>query len=107
MYCFDRGSGRRLWYVEGVLENQGIVLERFADLPVIIAAAPIMEKNMSVYKIVVIEKERGIQRFVKSIPNNGNFFQNLTIDLKNGTVDLHRYDMRIHISAEDDQQAQR
>lgn len=107
MYCFDRGSGRRLWYVEGVLENQGIVLERFADLPVIIAAAPIMEKNMSVYKIVVIEKERGIQRFVKSIPNNGNFFQNLTIDLKNGTVDLHRYDMRIHISAEDDSQAQK
>ena len=39
LYAFDRGTGKRLWcYGDGLLENQWLVLEQFADLPVIIAA---------------------------------------------------------------------
>lgn len=106
MYCFDRTTGKRLWYLDDVLDNQSIVLERFADLPVIVAAAPMMDKNnTNIYKVVVIEKERGMLRFNRAVPYTGNFFQVMTVDVKNGAIDLHRHDLRIHIFPEDEKQA--
>lgn len=106
MYCFDRATAARQWYVEDVLDNQSVVLERFADLPVVIAASQMAEKNgQVVYKVVVIEKERGMLRLNRGVNNNGNFFQNMSVDTKNGTIDLHRYDMRIHIRPDDEKTA--
>ena len=100
LYCFDRAAGHRLWYYEGdVVENQSLVLERFADLPVLVAAAQGADKNGAVvYRVVVIEKDRGRLLLNGAVQHNGNFFQNMTVDQKNGTIDLHRYDVRIHIS---------
>jgi outer membrane protein assembly factor BamB len=100
MYAFDRGTGRRLWYVDDILDNQWLILERFADLPVIICAAPTQDKNGNqfYYKAVVIEKEQGAVRFNKGLPNNGNYFQSMTVDWKNGEVNLNRYDVRLKIS---------
>ena len=84
------------------MENQWLVLEQFADLPVLIAAAPVMrENNQYQHAVVVIEKERGKLIFDKPVLYNGNFFQNLTVDQKNGTVSMNRYDICIRISRDD------
>src|SRR5262249_3865413 len=60
IYAFDRGTNKRLWMYDDVLENQWLVLEQFADLPVLIASASVMrENNQYTHAVVVIEKERG------------------------------------------------
>ena len=46
LYAFDRSTGKRLWnYGEGLLENQMLIYEQFADLPVIIVAGPVQNQN--------------------------------------------------------------
>ncbi|MDB5312310.1 MAG: bamB 1 [Gemmataceae bacterium] len=102
MYAFDRVSGKRLWFVEAVFDNQWMLVDRFAELPVIVAAAPMTEANGNmIYKVVVVEKGTGAVRFRHALNNTGNFFQNMTVDLKNGTIDLHRYDTRVHIGPDE------
>jgi outer membrane protein assembly factor BamB/tetratricopeptide (TPR) repeat protein len=102
VYCFDRGSHKRLWVYNDVLENQWLVLEQFADLPVLIAAAPVMrENNQYQHMVVVIEKERGKLVFDKPVVYNGNFFQNLHVDQKNSTISMNRYDTSVRISPEE------
>jgi hypothetical protein len=102
IYAFERGSGKRLWFFGDVLEHQWLVLEQFADLPVIIASAPVMNQNNAYsHAVVVIEKERGRLVFHKPVLYNGNFFMNLTVDPKNGTISMNRYDTRIIISPDE------
>jgi hypothetical protein len=102
IYAFDRGSHKRLWVYADVLENQWLVLEQFADLPVLIASAPVMrDNNQYTHAVVVIEKERGRLVFDKPVLYNGNFFQNLTVDQKNGTISMNRYDTRIYITPDE------
>jgi hypothetical protein len=100
IYAFDRHTGKMLWWNQDVLEHQWLILERFADLPVIIAAAQIAEKNGAMtYKVVVLEKDQGAVRFNKGIGQaNGQYFQNMSVDLKNGEISLQRFDTRIKIS---------
>jgi hypothetical protein len=106
LYAFDRATGKRLWhYGHGLFENQLLVLEQFSDMPVIIATSPMFHRNrqgQAPYStpVVVIEKERGRLLFDKATPNN-NVFQNLSVNYKNGTIDLNRYDLRIAISPDD------
>ncbi len=102
IYAFDRATGKRLWTYSDVLENQWLVLEQFGDLPVLIASAPMMrENNQYVHAVVVIEKERGRLVFDKNVQYNGNFFQTLTVDQKNGTIGMNRIDTRIFIQPEE------
>ncbi len=103
LYAFDRGTGKRLWsYGTGLFENQMLILEQFAELPVIMAAAPMMNlNNQYTYQVVVLEKARGRLIFDRPVQYNGNFFQNMTVNTKNGTVELNRYDIRILISPDD------
>jgi hypothetical protein len=46
---------------------------------------------------VVVEKLQGHVRLQKGLPNNGNYFHHLTVDVKNGEIDLHRFDTRVRI----------
>lgn len=102
IYAFDKGSGKRLWLYEGLLEHQWLVLEQFNDLPVIMASAPVMNANNSYsHAVVVIEKERGKLILEKSVVYNGNLFQTLTVDAKNGTISMNRYDTRILIQPDE------
>lgn len=102
LYAFDRATRKRLWYYGDVLEHQWLVLEQFAELPVIIASAPVMnENNAYTHMVVVIEKERGRLVMNKPVVYNGNFFMNLTVDPKNHTISMNRYDTRIVISPDD------
>ena len=86
-----------------MLDNQWLILERFNDLPVLMAAAPLIDKNgnQTSYKVVVIEKDQGAIRLNKGLPNNGQYFQHMTVDLKNGEINLHRYDVKVKISPAD------
>lgn len=62
VYCFDRASGRRLWFTDDQLENQTLVTEQFADLPVLIAAAQTMRNfnpEAGGPRYVVLEKDTG------------------------------------------------
>jgi outer membrane protein assembly factor BamB len=99
MYAFDRATGRRLWCQDEAFENQLVVLEQFADLPVIFGIAAQSDRGGgNSYRVVAVEKERGLLRLNKPVQFNGYYFQSLHVDLKNGTVDLHRQDLRIHVS---------
>jgi len=104
MYAFEQSSGNRLWFVDGVFENQWLMQERFGDLPVLIAAAPSFDRNgnqSNQYKVVVVEKDQGAVRFNSAFPNVNQYFQSMTVDLKNGEINLHRYDARLKISPAD------
>ena len=102
IYAFDRATSKRLWTYADVLENQWLVLEQFADLPVLIASAPVMgENNQYSHAVVVIEKERGRLVFNKNVLYNGNVFQNLIVDQKNSTISMNRFDKRIYITPDE------
>lgn len=102
IYAFDRGSGKRLWHYADVLDHQWLVLEQFSELPVLIASAPVMNQNNTyTHPVVVIEKERGRLVYNKPVLYNGNFFMNLTVDQKNGTISMNRYDTRIYITPDE------
>ncbi len=103
LYAFDRTTGKRLWhYGDGLLENQMLVLEQFAELPVIMAASAVRLPNgQMAHNVVVIEKARGRLIFDRPVAYNGNPFMNLNVNLKNGEIDLNRYDLRIHVLPDD------
>ena len=54
------------------------------------------------YRVVVVEKDRGMVRFNQALPNSADF-QTVQIDWKNGTIDLCRYDLRVRIAPEPEQ----
>jgi outer membrane protein assembly factor BamB/TolA-binding protein len=103
IYAFERSTGKRLWnYGNGLLENQMMILEQFADLPVIIFAGPVMNQNNQYsYPVVVIEKARGRLLLDRSVQYNGNFFQNINVIMKNGQIEMNRFDVRILISPDE------
>jgi outer membrane protein assembly factor BamB len=111
LYAFDRTTGRRLWsYGEGLFENQMLVLEQFSEMPVIIAAGPVQPMNggAQTYPVVVLEKARGRIVFERNVAFNHQFFHNLSVDPKNGTIDLNRPDsVRISIVPDDARPATR
>ena len=101
IYAFDRATHKRLWMYADLLDHQWIVLEQFQDLPVIIAAAPVITpNNVYQYSVVVIEKDRGRIIFNKMLQNNG-LFMNMAVDYKNGTISLNRYDTRVVIQPDE------
>lgn len=106
VYAFDRTSGKRLWYYGdgvGLFENQVMVLEQFADLPVIVFTGASMNQQTRQFTqtVVVVEKARGRLLLDKHVQYNGQSFHSLNVNMKNGTIELNRFDLRIMISADD------
>ena len=103
LYAFDRTSGKRLWnYGDGLFENQMLIYEQFAELPAIIVAGPMnTSQNRQVVSIVVLEKARGRLIMERNIIYNNSYFQNINVNVKNGTVELNRFDLRIVISPDE------
>lgn len=107
-YAFDRATGKRLWFTERLFENQALILERFEELPVLIAAAQVMQPgNRSYeYRVAVLDKQLGKLRYLKGHPQNGTFVSMFT-DPKTRAVVLWRYDMRLQIIPDTDDLASR
>ena len=59
------------------------------------------QNNQYTYQVAVLEKARGRLIFDRPVMYNGNFFHNLNVNIKNGTIDLNRFDLRILISPDD------
>jgi outer membrane protein assembly factor BamB len=106
-YSFDKATGRRLWYRDGRLfENQKVLLERFDELPCIVAAAQVMddEAKQYQYKVAVVDKQNGLLKYNKGHTQNG-FFVSVIPDPKTRAVEFFRFDFRLRIVPDDDGKA--
>jgi hypothetical protein len=85
--------------------TKATLIDQFAEIPVIIAASPMIQtqgnNRMNVYPVVVIEKARGRLIFDKQIHFDHQSFMNLTVNHKNGTIDLTKPNCRIAIFPDD------
>jgi outer membrane protein assembly factor BamB len=98
VYCFDKTSGKRLWLLDRQFEKLAIVLDRFEELPVIVAANLIMEDNtVQVYRVAVVDKTLGKLRFARSLDPNGTFLATVT-DPKTGEMQYIRYQSKLIIT---------
>src|SRR5207302_1050641 len=76
-----------------LFENTTILLDHFADLPVVLAAVRQFDPRNQSYRVVVVEKDRGMVRYNQALPGSADF-QTVQIDWKNATIDLYRYGLR-------------
>ena len=97
MYAFDRASGKRLWFTDEQFEDQHLVLEQFADLPIIMAASQYQkfaangnfEGNFT--KFVAIDKTSGKLKYYKQGVSQGSQYYSIVTDPKAGTIDVLNY----------------
>jgi outer membrane protein assembly factor BamB len=99
-YAFERSTGKRLWFAEQLFDTQNLFLERFEELPVLVAANQVQENNVYSYKVITIDKQTGMLKYNKGHQQNG-FFQSVVVDPKTNIVEFWRYDMRLRILPED------
>jgi hypothetical protein len=105
VYCFEKASGKRSWVLDRQFENLSIVLDRFEELPVIVAANMVMEDNtLQVYRVAVVDKKLGKLRFARSLDPNGTFLATVT-DPKTGATEYIRYNSRLIIRPDDGEAA--
>jgi outer membrane protein assembly factor BamB len=98
-YAFDRGSGKRQWYMETEFLNQRLVVERFEDLPCLLVTNPMATADANnlgggfggprggggnTHKVAIIDKVNGAVREQKDLPYNGNWLQGVGYDAKTG-----------------------
>jgi hypothetical protein len=98
VFAFDRSTGNPAWVVgRRPFENQTLILDHFAELPVLVAAAQGTDRSgVPAYRVAVVEKDRGLLLFDKPLTQM-TVFQSIQIDAKNGTVDLRRPDTQVRI----------
>jgi len=97
-YAFDRGSGKRLWYMETEFLNQRLIVERFDDLPCLLVANPYFMNDPNapgfggrnpnggvVHKLAAVDKANGAVREMKDLPSNSNWLQGMSFDEKTGS----------------------
>ena len=105
IYAFDRGTGKRLWYNSDVLLNQNLYLDRFDDLPVLVAAAMNLDPSTRgyQYRVVVVEKQTGRLRHNYPYQFNGEF-SSVALDPKTRAIEFIRPNdqLRIRISPDDE-----
>ena len=98
LYAFDRGTGKRLWcYGDGLLREPvagaRAVRRAAGDHRRRAGDATQEQPATQLHPVVVIEKARGRLLFDKPVIYNSQFFQNLTVNQKNGTIELNRYEL--------------
>ena len=106
-YAFDRVTSKRLWFTEGQFQRQQICLERFDEMPCLVASNPsysdpeIKAGNNPnpTHLIMVVDKKTGVLKLYKSKPSEGPF-QSLNYDPKNGSFEFWHYNYRVKISAD-------
>jgi hypothetical protein len=104
VYAFDRASSKLGWYVN--VPQQMVLLERFAELPMVVFTAKYHKKveNPGSFTVIAatlsIDKRTGKRIYDREVPSgypsqpHGQFFA-LQIDRQAGTVDLISTTMRL------------
>ena len=106
-YGFDRVTGKRLWFNEELFLKQTLLVERFDELPALVAAGPVADERTRVaaYRVAALDKQLGKVRHNKADPNNSPnpFHAMWTPDPRNPrVVELWRADYRLRIAPDDD-----
>jgi hypothetical protein len=109
-YCFERSTGKRLWYTDDQFLRQQICLERFEELPCLFATNPAFmegepgQPNRGVaytHKIVAIDKKTGILKLLKEgLPSQGPF-QALTYNNRDGSFEFWQYNLLVKIKPDE------
>jgi outer membrane protein assembly factor BamB len=106
-YAFDKATGKRLWY-HPIFKNQMVLLDRFDELPCIVAAAQVPDEQTRQYqyRVVVLDKKYGKLMYNKPHDQNG-FFMSVTADPKTRVVEFYRYNLRLRIVPDEGESASR
>ncbi len=103
VFAFDRTTGKRLWYNADVLLSQRLLLERFDDLPVLLAAALVGEAinpQFSQYRVVALDKRTGQLRYNYPHAPSGEFLA-VGFDPRTRAVEFQRADLRVRVAPDD------
>jgi outer membrane protein assembly factor BamB len=112
-YAFSRATGERLWYTDTQFVNQRLLVERFDELPCLIAFNPVHTEDAgppgggpvmlggpgfrgggvpgATHRIVVVDKQNGALREDKGLPGGNGWFQFFSFDKTNGSYELGGY----------------
>ena len=107
-YAFDRTTSKRLWYTDGQFLRQLLCLERFEEMPCIVASHPFyMEpdakpgNNVQQHQVLAVDKRTGVLKLYKNNLSQGQGqFQTLIFDAKTGSFEFWNYNLRVKITAE-------
>jgi hypothetical protein len=101
-YAFNRTTGKRLWFTESLFENQVLFLERFEDLPALVAAAGKTNPKTGgrSYMIAVLDKQLGKLRYYDGHQESSHFMAVHT-DPRTRSVEFWRFDLRVRISPDE------
>jgi hypothetical protein len=105
-YGFDRATGKRLWFNEGLFRRQALLVERFDELPALVAAGAGADEatRMAAYRVAALDKQTG--KVVYHAPTNSpNPFVWMWTppEARNPrVVELWRNDYRLRIVPDDD-----
>ena len=109
-YCFDRSSGKRLWYTDDQFLRQQICLERFEEMPCLFASNPAFmdgdagQPNRGgayTHKLVAVDKKTGILKlFKEGLASNGPF-QSLTYASRDGSFEFWQYNLSVKIKPDE------
>ncbi|QVL34724.1 PQQ-binding-like beta-propeller repeat protein [Telmatocola sphagniphila] len=102
MYAFDRKTGAFQWHTDEQFEQQNLVIDRYQEMPVLIAGSQVLNNNSYIFRLVVLDKKTGMLLFGQNpLFGNGGWFHTLNIDQKNQKIEIIRNDVRIQLSHAD------
>ncbi len=105
VFAFDRRTGARLWYNADALLNQSLVLDRFEELPALVAAANLYDPatRLQQYRVVALDKRTGRLVHNYAYNQNGGEFANATRDPKGRGIEFWRYNdgLRLRITPDE------
>lgn len=115
LYCYEKATGKRAWFVDKLFENQQLIVERFNEMPALVTAThvnedfengvPIVGKRASggtlVYRVAVVDKVNGRLRYLQNLSQNGSAFYSIDTQPRLSTARLTRGDMTLVISPDD------
>lgn len=104
IYCFDRATGNRLWFSDKLFQGQQLVVDRFHELPALVASTSTMADdgtNQYVHRMIIADKANGRLRYLQNL-NGNSYLQSVTADPKNASAKVSRYDMYWEITPDTD-----
>jgi tetratricopeptide (TPR) repeat protein len=104
IYCFDRASGGRLWYSDKLFQGQQLLIDRFAELPALVASTGAQADdgtNQWIHRMIIADKANGRLRYLQNHNGNG-YLQTVSADPKTASAKVGRYDMYWEIMPDTD-----
>jgi tetratricopeptide (TPR) repeat protein/outer membrane protein assembly factor BamB len=111
LYGFNRADGKRLYHNNGDFYNMRVLIERFDELPCIVATNPMYSEdpNQPVgrgtvgtgNKTVAIDKATGGLRYSKVAPANNQWLNSLYFNTKSGSFEISNGSQMLRVGPPD------